>query len=133
MRSPTFKGTVYFVGAASGSLEQLNARALQLLRTAEVVLHDDAVSSGILELIPASTQVRNVHKLGVETEHLQQKINSLLISAAREGHKVVRLIVCEKTQVTLEDHEASRLAEAGVEVEIISGAPIAVTATAGAD
>jgi len=128
MKASTFKGLVYVVRAVPENHESLNAEVAHLLRTAEVVLHDEAVASEILDLIPASTQVRNVNKLGVETEHLQQKINSLLISAAREGHQVVRLIAAETTLV---DHEMAGLAEAGVEVAFISGAPIAVGAGAG--
>jgi len=50
-----------------------------VLRAAEVVLHDDLVSSKILDLIPASTQVRNVHKLGLQAGNLQEKIHSVLI------------------------------------------------------
>ncbi len=94
-------------------------------------MHDDSVSAEILDLVPASTQVRNVHKLGVEATHLHEKIQSLLISAAREGHQVVRLIANNASQSTLADHETEALAQAGVAFELIPGAPIAVGAGAG--
>jgi siroheme synthase len=118
--------------AGSGDPELLTAQAVRILRTAEVVLHDDSVSSEILDLIPASTQVRNVGKLGVEPEHLHGKIHSLLITAAREGHQVVRLVAADPDQSTRADGVTEALAQAGVDFEVISGAAIALGATAGA-
>jgi len=133
MQAPTMKGTVYIVGTVSGDPELLNAQAVHILRTAEVVLHDDSVPAPTLDLIPASTQVRNVHKLGVEPEHLHEKIHSLLISAARAGHQVVRLMATDPTQSELASEAAEALAQAGVAFELISGAPTAVGAAAGAN
>jgi siroheme synthase len=125
------KGTVYLMGTGSGDPELLAARAVHILRTAEVVLHDDSVPSEILDLLPASTQVRNVHKLGAEPEHLHEKIHSLLISAAREGHQVVRLMATDPTQAALAGELTEPLAQAGVKFELIPGPAIAVGATAG--
>jgi len=75
MQTPTMKGRVYLMGAGPGDPDLLTNQAVRVLRTAEVVLHDDSVSPEILELLPASAQVRNVHKLGVEAAHLTEKIN----------------------------------------------------------
>jgi uroporphyrin-III C-methyltransferase/precorrin-2 dehydrogenase/sirohydrochlorin ferrochelatase len=125
------KGTVYIMGTGSGDPGLLNTQALHILRTAEVVLHDDSVSAEILDLIPASTQVRNVHKLVLLAGTLQEKINSLLISAAREGHQVVRLVANDSFQSALADQQTAALAEAGVEFELIVDTPIAVGASAG--
>lgn len=127
------KGTIYIMGTGSGDPGLLNTQALHILRTAEVVLHDDSVSAEILDLIPASTQVRNVHRLVLQAGNLQERINSLLISAAREGHQVVRLIANAASQSDFDDHEAEALAQAGVAFELIPSAPIAVGAAAGTD
>jgi len=132
MQMPTMKGTVYLMGSGSGDPELLTAQAVSILRAAEVVLHDDSVSSEILNLLPASTQVRNVHKLAVEAENLDEKINSLLVSAAREGHQVVRLVANEPAQ-SFADEVAEALAQAGVAFTLISGAAIGVGAAAGAN
>ena len=91
MQAPTMKGKVYVMGAGPGDPDLLTGKVVRVLRSAEVVLHDDLVSPEILELVPASAQVRNVHKLGIQAGKLQENIHSLLISAAREGHQVVRL------------------------------------------
>lgn len=127
------KSTIYILGISSGDPELLTARAVQILRTAEIVLHDDSVSSEILDLIPASTQVRNVHKLDLQAGTLREKIHSLLVSAAREGHEVVRLIANDGTQPTFSNEEAEALAQAGVEYVVVPGAPVAVGAAAGAN
>lgn len=129
MQAPTMKGTVYILGTSVGDPDFLTDQAVRALRTAEVVLHDDSVSSEILNLIPASTQVRNVHKLGLQAGNLQEKIHSLLIAAAREGHQVVRL----KANDPLAVEETEVLAQAGVDFEVIPGATPAMGAAAGAN
>lgn len=131
MHAPTMKGTIYVLGTGSGDPELLTAQAVNILRTAEVVLHDEFVSSEILDLIPASTQVRNVHKLVLMSGTLQEKINSLMISAAREGHQVVRLVANDPSQSLLTEEAAEALTQAGVTFELIPGAAIAMGAAAG--
>src|SRR5260370_26545800 len=91
MYTPTIRGKVYLMGAGPGDPNLLTVNALRVLRAAEVVLHDDLVSSTILDLIPASTQVRNVQKLGFQAVNLQHRIPSGLISATPQPHLVATL------------------------------------------
>ena len=124
------KGKVYLMEAVSRDRDLLSAQAVRVLRAAEVVLHDDLVSSEILDLVPASAQVRNVDKLGLQASSLQEKIHSLLISAARDGHKVVHL---KSSSAGAQSHEETEaLTEAGVDFELISGTESAVGTAAGA-
>jgi siroheme synthase len=125
------KGKVYLMEAVSGDADLLNPQAVRVLRTAEVVLHDDSVSQEILDLAPASAQVRNVHKLGLHSGSLRDKIQSLLISAARDGHIVVRLK--SSSAGGQFDEETSVLTQAGVVFEVISGAESAMGTAAGAN
>jgi siroheme synthase len=127
------KGKVYLMEAVSGDRDLLNTQAERVLRAAEVVLHDDLVSPEILELVPASAQVRNVHKLGLQPGSLEEKIHSLLIAAARDGHKVVRLKSNDTPSTVQSNEEAEVLAQAGVDFEVISGAESSMGAAAGAN
>ena len=121
------------MGAGPGDPDLLPAEAVSLLRAAEVVLHDEAVSPEVLELVPASAQVRNVDRL-IESEVVSRdKVLSLLISAAREGHQVVRLMATDPTQSALASELTEPLAQAGIAFEVVSGTPVAVGAAAGAN
>ena len=131
MQTPMMKGKVYLMGTSSGDPDLLSSAAVRVLRAAEVVLHDDQVSPEILELVPASAQVRSVHKLGAQAGGLQEKINSLLISAARDGHHVVRLRGNGQLPSARADEEAQALAQAGVDFEVIPGAESVMEAAAG--
>ncbi len=127
------KGKVYLMGAGAGDPDLLTNQAVRVLRAAEVVLYDEQVSPKILELIPASAQVRNVHKLGTPAGSLQEKIHSLLISAAHEGHHVVRLRGNDPLPSAPPDEETEALAQAGIDFEVIPGAESAMRAAAGAN
>ena len=133
MQTPIMKGKVYLVGTGSGDPDLLSSQAVRVLRAAEVVLHDDQVSPEILELVPASAQVRSVHKLGAQAGNLQEKIHALLISAAHDGHHVVRLRGNDPLPSVRPDEEAEALAQAGVDFEVIPGVESVMGATAGAN
>src|SRR5260370_42369014 len=122
MQDPIMKGKVYLMGAGSGDPGLLSSVAVRVLRVAEVVLHDEQVSPEILELVPASAQVRSVHKLDAQAGSLQEKIHSLLISAARDGHHVVRLRGSDLLTSARPDEEEQALAHAGLDFEVIPGA-----------
>ncbi len=132
MQALIMKGRVYLMAAGSGDPDLLSNQAVRVLRAAEVVLHDDQVSPEILELAPASAQVRSVQKLGTQAGSLQEKIHSLLVSAARDGHHVVRLRGNDSLPSAQPDEEAQALAQAGVDFEVIPGAESALGTAAGA-
>ena len=60
--SSTLPGKVYLTGAGPGSAKMLTLRAMEVLRSADVVFHDDLVSCEVLALIPSRTGVYNVGK-----------------------------------------------------------------------
>ena len=133
MQAPIMKGKIYVLGAGPGDPNLLTVQAVRILRAAEVILHDDSVSSKILGLIPASTQVRNVGRSDGEAAISQEKIHSLLISAAREGRHVVWLKASDPLPSAEIDEETEVLARAGVDFEVIHGAASAMGAAAGAN
>src|SRR6266403_1030224 len=131
MHAPIMRGKIYLMGAGPGDPDLLTVEAVNLLRAAEVVLHDDVVSPEVLELVSASAQVRNVDKL-IESETISRdKVLSLLISAAHDGRQVVRL----KSEDTLSPErvaeELEALVQANVDCELILGARPALATAAG--
>ena len=126
------KGKIYLMGAGLGDPDLLTLQAVRVLRSAEVVLHDEEISSRMLDLIPPSAQVRSVDKLAVLAGNRQERIHSLLVSAARNGHQVVWLTAGDPLMTPEADEEVQVIAEAGVDYEVISGAASALRAAAGA-
>ena len=105
---------------------------MRLLRAAEVVLHDDLITPQILELIPAWTQVRNVGKRCGHAGMGQEKVNSLLISAAREGRQVVRLKAGDPMVFARGGEEMEALRRAKIDFEVVPGVTSALGAAAAA-
>jgi len=122
------KGKVYLVGAGPGDPELLTLKAARLLRTADVVLHDDLVSAEILRLVPPHATVRNVGKRCGEKNITQQRINFLMVALAGSGLQVVRLKGGDPLIFGRIAEEITALREAGIEFEIVPG----ITAALGA-
>lgn len=115
------KGKVYLVGAGPGDPDLLTVKALRLLRTADIVFHDDLVSPQILGLIPFSTHVESVGKRCGHTSVTQQQIHALLINAAREGWEVVRLKSGDPLVFGRAGEEMQALRRAGINFEVVPG------------
>ena len=126
------KGKVYLMGAGPGNPDLLTLQAVRVLKTAEVVLHDHLVAQEILDLLPAWTQVRNVGKRCGHAGIAQEQIHALLIAAAREGKRVVRLKGGDPLLFGRVGEEMEALARAGVEFEVIPGVTSAMGAAAAA-
>jgi len=132
MNTQIRKGKVYLMGAGPGNPDLLTVQAHQILRTAEVVLHDHLVSQEILDLVPAWTQVRNVGKRCGHQGISQNQIHALLISAAGEGKHVVRLKGGDPLLFGRVGEEMEALARAGIDFEVIPGVTSAMGAAAAA-
>lgn len=132
MNSPFSRGKVFLMGAGPGDPDLLTVKGLQVLRSAEVVLHDALVPQPILDLIPAWTQVRNVGRRCGQCGLSQDKIHSMLISAARDGHQVVRLKGGDPLLFGRVGEEMEALAAAGIDFEVIPGVTSAMGAAAAA-
>ena len=85
------KGVVWLVGAGPGDPDLLTIKALRVLQTAQVIVHDGLVSDEILSLAPASAQRINVAKRKSRHSLPQDEINRLLVALALDGRTVVRL------------------------------------------
>ena len=125
-------GRVYLMGAGPGDPDLLTVTAARVLRRAEVVFHDDLVAPEILDLLPAWAQVLNVGKRCGQACISQDRINSLLVHAARQGKQVVRLKGGDPLLFGRVGEEMEALARAGVEFEVIPGVTSAMGAAAAA-
>jgi len=125
-------GKVYLVGAGPGDPELLTVKALRLLRTADVVLHDDLVAPEILKLIPPSADVRNVGKRNGSKTIRQEEINFLMVTLAASGLQVVRLKSGDPLIFGRAGEEIEALRRANIEYEIVPGVTSALGAAAAA-
>jgi uroporphyrin-III C-methyltransferase len=123
------RGRVCLVGAGPGDPELLTLKAVNRLRSADVVLHDALVSAEVLALVPPSARVLNVGKR-CGRKCTQQEINSLLVNFAAEGNLVVRLKSGDPLLFGRSGEEIDALRQADVDVEIVPGITAAVAAAA---
>src|SRR5579862_7137590 len=125
-------GKVYLVGAGPGDPELLTVKALRLLQTADVVLHDDLVAPEILALIPDTARLQNVGKrCGTKTMR-QEEINFLMVTLAGSGLQVVRLKSGDPLIFGRAGEEMEALRRANVGYEIVPGVTSALGAAASA-
>ncbi len=125
-------GKVYLVGAGPGDPELLTLKALKLLKSADVVLHDDLISPEILAFIPSSTEVQTVGKRFGQKRISQAEINALMVQNALLGLQVVRLKSGDPLIFGRAGEEMEALRKAGIEFEIVPGVTAAFGAAANA-
>jgi uroporphyrin-III C-methyltransferase len=125
-------GKVYLVGAGPGDPELLTVKALRLLRTADVVLHDDLVTPEILKLISSSAEVQNVGKRCGSKAVRQEEINFLMVARAAAGRQVLRLKSGDPLIFGRAGEEMEALRRANIEYEIVPGVTSALGAAAAA-
>jgi len=123
-------GKVFLVGAGPGDPELLTLKAAKVLRSAEVVLHDELVSAEILRLIPHTADLVNVVKRSGRPSTRQSDINQLLVQYALLGFRVVRLKGGDPFIFGRGGEEMEALRQAGIEVEIVPGITAALGAAA---
>ena len=125
-------GKVYLVGAGPGDPDLLTLKALRLLRTADVVLHDDLVSPEILGLISPGAAVRNVGKRCGSKIIRQEEINFLMVTFAASGKQVVRLKSGDPLIFGRAGEEIEALRRANIDYEIVPGVTAAFGGAAAA-
>jgi uroporphyrin-III C-methyltransferase len=125
-------GKVYLVGAGPGDPELLTLKAARLLRSADIVLHDELVGEEILHLVPVHAQVHNVGKRCGKKNISQAEINFLMVNLAASGLQVVRLKGGDPLIFGRVGEEIAALRQANIEFEIVPGITAALGAAASA-
>ncbi len=107
---------ISIVGAGPGALDLLTLRAVDRIKKAEVLLWTDSlVSPEIANLAPKGCELITTSSLTLE------EIIYLLINRHQKGKKVVRLHDGDPCLYGALSEQVCRLAEAGIEVEVIPG------------
>ena len=129
---PTEKalGHVSLVGAGPGDPELLTLKAVRALQSADVVLFDDLVSPGVVDMARREARKISVGKRGYKPSCTQEDITAMLTDFAREGKHVVRLKGGDPMVFGRATEEIEALTRAGVPVEIVPGITSASAAAA---
>ena len=125
-------GKVYLVGAGPGDPELLTVKAVRILASADIVLHDALVTQEILELVSAKAQIIDVGKRCGHKLLTQDEINSYLVHAAAVTPVVVRLKSGDPLIFGRAGEEIEALKNASVDFEIVPGITSALAAAAAA-
>jgi uroporphyrin-III C-methyltransferase/precorrin-2 dehydrogenase/sirohydrochlorin ferrochelatase len=123
-------GNVYLVGAGPGDPDLLTVKAVRMIESADVILHDDLVPQAVLDLATHAAEIQNVGKRCGFKNIAQEEINALMIEHAMAGRSVVRLKSGDPLLFGRAAEELGALAEAGVPVEIVPGVSAAFAAAA---
>ncbi|MDZ7688827.1 MAG: uroporphyrinogen-III C-methyltransferase [Halobacteriales archaeon] len=119
-------GRVYIVGAGPGDPELMTLKARRVIDSADVVMHDSLVGTGILETLPDEAEVVGVGKNPNGERTTQDEINRRMVEEARDGNVVARLKCGDPNVFGRGGEETQHLASCGVEFEVVPGITSAI-------
>ena len=123
-------GVIYLVGAGPGDPGLMTARALALVASADVILHDRLIPAEALAGARPDAELLYVGKEPGDASVPQGEIESLLVERAQAGRSVVRLKGGDPFIFGRGAEEAAWAAEAGVPFEVVPGITAGVAAPA---
>jgi len=123
-------GRVYLVGAGPGDAGLLSARALELIATADVILHDRLIPASALDGARADAELLFVGKEGGGSSVPQEHTEAVMIDRAAAGHFVVRLKGGDPFVFGRGGEEALALRAAGIPFEVVPGVSAGIAACA---
>jgi uroporphyrinogen III methyltransferase/synthase len=124
------RGHVYLVGAGPGDPGLLTARALELIGSADTILHDRLIGAAALERARPGAELLYVGKEGGGASVPQEQTEALMIERARDGRAVVRLKGGDPFVFGRGGEEAMALRAAGIPFEVVPGVTAGVAALA---
>ncbi len=123
------RGRVALVGAGPGDPDLWTVRATRLVAEADLVLYDALIAADALRGLTRA-QCFCVGKRAGRASVKQETIHHLMIRAARQGKRVVRLKGGDPFVFGRGGEEALALAQAGIPFEVVPGLTTAVAAPA---
>lgn len=118
---PEARGRVILVGAGPGDPGLLTLRAVDALRSADVVVHDGLIDPRVLDYAPDTAQRISVAKKRDRHTLPQDAINALIIAHVKAGSVVVRLKGGDPFVFGRGGEEVEAVRAAGLPVEVIPG------------
>ena len=125
-------GVVHLVGGGPGDPGLITSRGLELLRSADVVVHDRLIGPELLREARTEAELIDVGKAPGHAAYRQDEINALLVSRARQGRTVVRLKGGDPFVFGRGSEEAAACRAAGVPVYVVPGVSSAIAGPAAA-
>jgi uroporphyrin-III C-methyltransferase len=123
-------GHVVFIGAGPGAADLITVRGLHRLREAQVVLFDALTDPALRDEAPEAEWI-DVGKRGFSPDATgQSRINALLVQAAQQHERVVRLKGGDPSVFGRLEEELLALAAAGITSDVVPGITAAVAAAA---
>jgi uroporphyrin-III C-methyltransferase len=128
---PTTITPISIVGAGPGDPELLTVKALKRIQNADIILHDNLISSAILDL--ASTNAQKIYvgrKFGDIQDAMtrQDAIHELFVRHSNEGKKIVRLKSGDSFIFGRVAEEIRFLTEKNIPFEVIPGITAGIAA-----
>lgn len=124
------RGLVSLVGAGPGASDLITLRGLRCLQQADVVFYDRLVDPALLDFTRAGAECVHVGKAPGATAWPQGRINDVIVAAARQGRRVVRLKCGDPGIFARGAEEGAACDAAGVAWEIVPGVTAASAAAA---
>ena len=120
-------GEAWLVGAGPGDPGLLTLRALQIMQTADVIVHDRLVSAEVLDLARRDADLISVGKSPGCTANSQEQINALLVELVSSGKRVCRLKGGDPFIFGRGGEEIAALSKENLKYQVVPG----ITAAAG--
>lgn len=114
-------GSIALVGAGPGARDLLTLRAVQRLQEADVIYYDRLVDPEALELARRDAERVFVGKVVGAHAWPQDRINDVIIAAARQGKRVVRLKSGDPSVFARAGEEIAASEAANIPIEVVPG------------
>lgn len=124
------QGSVSLVGAGPGSADLITLRGLDRLKAADTVYYDRLADPALLAYTRPGAALVYVGKAPGCHAMPQDRINALMVAAARAGRRVVRLKCGDPGIFGRGAEEAAALTAAGIAWDVIPGVTAASAAAA---
>lgn len=123
-------GKILLVGGGPGDAGLLTLKAVEAIKSADVILYDALVSDAVMAYAPAACEKIPVGKKGHGPSCRQDDINGMMVTLAQQGKCVVRLKGGDPSIFSRAGEEIEAAQNAGLTVEIIPGITAAQAAAA---